>query len=116
VRSWYRRYGLVVDKLYVESDDHIGLEMIFAAQLATQALKVKEAGDLEKYETLVGAQREFLATHLLLWGAVWCNQVLKYARTDFYRGLAYAIRGAMAELGRVFEITVNFPREEEQAA
>ncbi len=107
VRTWYRKYGLVAERLYLESDDHIGLELLFVAHLASQALKAEEAGNDEKYTELVDAQANFLRKHLLLWGGIWCEQVLKFSKTDYYRGLALAIKGALAELGKVFEIEVS---------
>lgn len=104
VRGWYRRYGLVVDKFNVESDDHMGLELIFAAHLAGLALEAREAGDEVSCVELVAAQRGFLSEHLLRWGGLWCEQVLQHARTDYYRGIAMAIKGALLELARGLEI------------
>jgi TorA maturation chaperone TorD len=103
VRSWYRHYGLVADKLFVEADDHIGLELIFVAYLSNQALKTKQTGDVGNYDELVAAQRQFLSEHLLLWGGLWCDQVIKYARTDYYRGIALLIKGCMEEVAEVFQ-------------
>lgn len=104
VRAWYGRYGLEVEKLHQEPDDHIGLELMFVAHLAQLALAALEAGNDSEFEQAVAAQRDFLSKHLLLWVPLWCEQMLEYARTDFYRGLALVVRGALLELSRILEI------------
>ena len=104
VRTWYRRYGLEVRKLHQEPDDHIGLELMFVAHLARLALAAREAGHDQEFERVLAAQRDFLSKHLLLWAPLWCEQMLEHARTDFYRGLALVIRGALLELGRILDM------------
>ncbi len=103
VRAWYRRYGLEVINLKKEPDDHIGLELTFVAHLARLGLAALEAGDEPEFAALLAAQRDFLAKHLFLWVPLWCGQILEFARTDFYRGLALVIRGALAELSRILQ-------------
>ena len=103
VRAWYRRYGLEVQKLHQEPDDHIGLELMFIAHLAQLALAALEAGKELEFEQALDAQRGFLSKHISQWVPLWCEQMLEYARTDFYRGLTLVIRGALLELGRILE-------------
>lgn len=107
VRAWYRRYGLEVEKLHQEPDDHIGLELMFLAHLAQLGLTALESGNVLNFEQMLAAQRGFLTKHLLSWAPLWCEQMLEYARTDFYRGLALVIRGALLELSRILEVTVS---------
>jgi TorA maturation chaperone TorD len=104
VRAWYHRYGLEVLNLHQEPDDHIGLELMFVAHLAQLGLAALEAENDLEFEQVLAAQRGFLSKHLFLWVPLWCKQMLEYARTDFYRGLALVIRGALFELGRILEI------------
>ena len=106
VRAWYRRFGLEVINLKKEPDDHIGLELIFVAHLARLGLAALEAGAAAEFEQLLAAQRDFLAKHLFLWAPLWCEQISEYARTDFYRGLALVIRGALIELSQLLEMPV----------
>ncbi len=101
VRAWYRQYGLEVINLKKEPDDHIGLELMFVAHLAGLGLAALEAGDEPEFEEMLAAQRAFLAKHIFLWVPLWCEQILEFARTDFYRGLALVIRGALTELSRI---------------
>lgn len=107
VRAWYRRFGLASEKLYNEPDDHIGLEVSFAAHLAREALEALAAGDAAEAQRLLDAQRDFLDQHLLRWGPLWCSLVERYAQSDFYRGLALLLRGAFKELAGLFELAIT---------
>ncbi len=109
VREWYARFGLESERLYREPDDHIGLELTFVAHLATQALIALDAEDLVALEKYLQAQREFLSEHLLRWGPAWARLVRKHAETDFYRGLAYLTRGALAATAELLEVEI--PKE-----
>lgn len=104
VRTWYRRYGLEVQNLKKEPDDHIGLELIFIAHLAQLGLTALADGDNLAFEQALAAQRDFLSKHLFRWVPLWCQQMLAYAQTDFYRGLALIIRGALLELSCILEL------------
>ena len=87
-----------------EPDDHIGLELIFVAHLARLGLMALAAGDDEEFEQMLAVQRSFLAKHLFLWAPLWCKQMLEYTHTDFYRGIALVVRGALIELSRILEM------------
>lgn len=110
VRRWYTRYGLVVDKPDGEPDDHVGLELIFVAHLASRAVEARRRGDEVRCAELVAAQRGFLATHLLRWAGLWCDQVQKHATTEYYRGVALSIRGAMRHVAEALEIVMSAPQ------
>lgn len=109
VRGWYGKFGLELVNKYQEPDDHIGIEMGFIAHLAQLALAAEEAGDAARREELLQAQSGFLSDHLLRWGPVWAGLVLKYARTPFYRGLAYLTRGALTEIAVCLAIPMPPP-------
>lgn len=98
VRAWYRRYGLEVLNVQKEPDDHIGLEMMFVAHLAQLGLSALDAEDDLQFTQMLTAQRDFLSKHLFLWAPLWCEQMLEFAQTDFYRGLALLVRGSLLEL------------------
>lgn len=109
VREWYARFGLESERLYREPDDHMGLELIFVAHLATQALNALEAQDNEAFKNYLQAQRDFLREHLLRWGPAWARLVRKNAETDFYRGLAFLTRGALIATAELLEVEI--PKE-----
>lgn len=109
VRQWYSRFNLQAESLYREPDDHIGLELIFLAHLASRALQVLEENNETEFNDLLQAQRDFLLEHLLCWGPAWAKLVKKHARTDFYRGLAHITHGALLALAE--ELEINMPKE-----
>ena len=101
VRGWYRRFGLVTVNLYKEPDDHAGLELAFLAHLAQLGIAAVEEGDEARLDELEDAQRQFLTSHAGRWMPAWCDLITTYARTDFYRGVAWVTKGALAELAAV---------------
>lgn len=95
VRRWYRRYGLESLKIHNEPDDHIGLELSFLAYLMNQTVAALEAGDAAGADSFVDAQRWFISEHLGRWIGMWAEQVEGNARTDFWRGTALLLQGAV---------------------
>lgn len=106
VRDWYASFGLQAECKNREPDDHIGLEMVFLANLATQALRSLEAGDDNGAERYIQAQRDFLSRHPLRWGPAWANLVMQNAATDFYRGIALLLHGALIAAADLLDVPV----------
>jgi TorA maturation chaperone TorD len=104
VREWYRRFDLATEKIGKEPDDHIGLEMMFIAQLANLALQALEKNDSGAFDSTLQAQRDFLTQHLLRWGPAWCKLVKGHAHTDYYRGLAHLTHGALLGIAEVLQV------------
>ncbi len=107
VRNWYRRYGLEPENIHREPHDHIALEIEFIAHLSNLAQQALEAGDQERSEDILQAQRQFFSQHLLRWAFQWCSLVIEKAKTDYSRGLAYLVRGAVAELAALHQIPIS---------
>jgi TorA maturation chaperone TorD len=103
VRKWYSRFGLESETIYREPDDHIGLELIFIAHLASLGLHATENQDNEPLKDLISAQRQFLQEHPMSWANLWCADVLEFGRTDFYRGVALLVDGVLGEIHHTFE-------------
>lgn len=110
VRQWYARFGLEVERLYHEPDDHIGLEYSFLAHLASLGLQAAERGDAAELADLRQAQAEFVSQHLLRWEPAWARLMLQHAHTDFYRGLAQLAHGALLALAG--ELQLQLPQAE----
>ncbi len=106
VRRWYRRFGLEPVNLRREPDDHIGLELAFVAHLAQRALEALAAGDELVLNDALDAQRNFCQRHLLRWAPLWCAQMVEYARTPYYRGLAQVLRGALEAQAQFLNVQV----------
>ena len=84
VRQFYERFGMKIKEKYKEPDDHIGIELEFLAHLAEQ-------GEDK-------AMVSFAKTLISPWAPLWNNDVQKYARTGYYRGLANMATGGVQEL------------------
>ena len=106
VRDWYLRYNLLPEHLNNEPDDHIGLEMAFLSHLAELGLYALDRQDQRAFDELLQAQRNFASRHFLRWVPMWCDLAEKNARTEFYRGLACLVRGAMLELSTQLEVEI----------
>ena len=104
VRDWYRRYGMAVNNEYKEPEDHIGLELTFIAHLAKIGLAALATQNEVDFEGALAAQRDFATKHLFLWAPLWCSLIQKHAQTDFYRGLAQIVDGALIELAAVLNV------------
>ncbi len=109
VREWFARFGLQAEWKDREPDDHIGLELIFIAHLATLALNSMEINDQPTVEKYLQAQRDFLTEHRLRWGPAWTRLVNKHAQTDLYRGLAHLTHGAL--LAAAEQLQIQLPKE-----
>jgi TorA maturation chaperone TorD len=109
VREWYARFGLQMERLHQEPDDHIGLELSFIAHLASRAAQAIDEADEAALDSLLQAQRQFLSEHLLRWGPAWARLVKKHAQTDFYRALAHLTHGTLLALAD--ELEIQMPKE-----
>ncbi|MBE2268078.1 MAG: molecular chaperone TorD family protein [Anaerolinea sp.] len=109
VRRWFARLGLQINPDSKDAEDHIAFELTFIARCAELALQAYESQNTAAFEELITVQRTFLQRHLLRWGGKWAELAYAHARTDFYRGLALVVRGALQELAQVFDVAV--PRE-----
>ena len=104
VREWYQRYGLESAKKYREPDDHIGLELAFAAHLASLGLNALERNDQGEFENLIAAQKQFLIEHPLKWVGGWSKLIDENARTDFFKGIALITKGVLAEMVEILDL------------
>lgn len=104
VRNWYARFGLELVNAHHEPDDHIGLELLFVAHLAQMGLQAVQEGNALNLEQALAAQHGFLTRHLLRWGPHWCEQMVQHAHTDYYRGLALVVHGALLALSQLLQV------------
>lgn len=103
VRNFYRKFGLEIERIYHEPDDHIGLELIFVAHLASLALSAMENQDQKEFDRLILAQWEFLSDHLLKWAFEWTRDVREFSKQDFFRGAALVVEGGLKSVRTTFE-------------
>lgn len=88
VLALYRAAGLDKDDDWKEGEDHIALELEYMQILAGRAADALIKGDREGAIAQLAAQRNFLDDHLLGWAPMLAAEMNKFAKTDFYRGLA----------------------------
>lgn len=93
VLALYRAAGLKKGDSWKEGEDHIGLELEYMQVLATRTAEALGARDERKAVQLVKMQLNFLREHLSQWVPILARNMEKFAKTDFYVGLAYLTDG-----------------------
>jgi TorA maturation chaperone TorD len=93
VLALIRSEGFDKNSTWKEMEDHIGLELEFMQRLAERLAKTLRAGDEEQATLLLVTQRNFLMDHLVSWTPQFIEDVLTFAQTDFYQGLALLTDG-----------------------
>lgn len=102
VRAAYARYGLEVDALSHEPDDHLAYELLFIGRLAALACDCLSNGDGEGARHIVADMVSFAVCHPLSWVPRWREVVGQKARTDFYRGYAGLVEASLRQLEAEF--------------
>jgi len=97
VRKAYRAFGLQIDKLHHEPDDHIAYELEFVATLCARAAEALAGNSGDEAKTILDAKDAFFTNHLSTWAFKWCDLMDENAKTDFYRGIALLVRGFIDE-------------------
>ena len=102
VVALYRSEGIDKAEGWTEGEDHISLELEFMRRLAeraNEALAVKGEATaptqegLEEAFRLMQTQRAFMEEHLCAWVPMLTSDMLRFARTRLYRGLAFVTEG-----------------------
>lgn len=101
VRAFYKAHGLRFDRSETEPDDHIGIELAFAAHLLDAAATAFEAGDDQAAAKMLDELRVFLSDHVLVFSPMYLGNVQRRAKSPFYRAVAGIAEGAISELADV---------------
>ena len=78
VQEAYRSAGIMIDTEVALIPDHLSVELLFMSYLI-------EAGKTND-------QKRFLGEHLVKWVPDYCEEILKHAKTVFYREVAELLR------------------------
>lgn len=89
----YHAAGIDKQESWKEGEDHIALELEFESIIGARALEAFEQGDEERCYSLLLQQRNFLEDHLLSWYPMMADDMAKFPRTGFYRGLGVLTSG-----------------------
>lgn len=101
VLASYRAARVVLVDEACEPEDHLSFELEFAQLLGERALRALEAGDEREGVRILGARRAFVEDHLAKWVPSFVDDVVRIARTDFYRASALLLQGLL-EVDRAF--------------
>ena len=88
VLRFYREVGLELNSSAIEPEDHLGIELECMARLCQRSLEAFENDDEKAYVDSISMQLHMLEAHLLQWAPRFSDEVLKIAKTDFYRSVA----------------------------
>lgn len=107
-RGWYKRFGLQIERLHNEPDDHLGLMLAFAAHLAELEANCRLGeGGRWTLEELVEAQEQFLVDQVLPWLPAWYDNAAKESQSSFFKGLSDLIFGLCEASAARFGIRFN---------
>lgn len=107
VRAWYQRYGLQIERLHAEPDDHLGLMLGFVGHLAGLEAEALSDGDEARARQLAHDQEAFLVEHVLPWLAAWRYSVNEHAASGYFRGAADLVFGLCACYARRFDVVFD---------
>lgn len=93
VLALYRAAGLEKQDSWKEGEDHMALELEYMQILSQRTADALGNGDDKAAKKLLKSQRNFIEDHLGGWAPLLTEQMLRFASTDFYRGLAYLTEG-----------------------
>lgn len=93
VLALYRAAGLSKQERWKEGEDHVALELEYLQILSGRIVEALRKGDTEQALGWIKSSYNFLDLHLSGWVPLFTAEVDKFARTDFYRGLALLTEG-----------------------
>ena len=93
VLALYRAAGLSKQERWKEGEDHVALELEYLQILSGRIVEALCKGDTEQALGWIKSSYNFLDLHLSGWVPLFAAEVDKFARTDFYRGLALLTEG-----------------------
>jgi len=93
VRVIYRSAGLEKSKEWREGEDHVAIELEYMQVLSTRAAEELRAGNVDGALAHMLNQYNFLEDHLLAWVPAFLIDLMKFAKSDFYQGVAYLTKG-----------------------
>lgn len=96
VLAIYRSAGLDKQETWKEGEDHIAVELEFMQILSQRTVDALSRGDEEEAFNLLVTQRNFADDHLVSWVPMMTADLKRFAKTDFYRGLAYLTDGFLS--------------------
>lgn len=88
VVALYKSENIVRDESFIEPEDHIAFELVYLEHLCYKIEEAFKNDDDTMVSYYLGKKMEFMQEHLMNWVPGFCNDVEKFAGTDFYKALA----------------------------
>lgn len=98
VRAMYARYGLEVDALSHEPDDHLAYELLFVARLFALAAEHWRSCCHDEAGAVLADLVSFVVCHPLTWVTQWRDSVHRHGGEGFYPAYADLVCAALAEV------------------
>lgn len=95
----YRAAGLEKLESEKESEDHLSYELEFMTILIDRTIEALQKDDEELAVSYLLQQRNFLEDHLLRWYPMMADDIAKFAKTAFYRGVGLITLGFLESDG-----------------
>lgn len=91
-RQAYAEAGFVSNSFSTLPEDHIATELAFVAYLYRQAADALR-GDDKDVERWLTRKQLFVQRHLKQWAFAFCDEVIAYAQTNFWKGIGLLTKG-----------------------
>lgn len=89
----YRKSGMAIDDSWKDPEDHVALELEYMRVMAEKAADALRGGEADKALGCLRDQQAFLDGRLRLWVPMLTEDMKRFAKTEFYQGLAYLLDG-----------------------
>jgi len=125
VKETYRRAGFGVKKgRFVVLEDHLGIELLFVAELLDRCVAALDCGDAAGYRVTERDIKRFWTLHLGRWVRGYCRLVERASEHSLYREMARFLAGFAEEEIAAMHLRVDdldqgrevVPRSEVQVA
>jgi len=94
VKETYRRAGFTVKKgRFVVLEDHLGIELLFVAELLDRCIAALDRDDMTAYRAIERDIKRFWTLHLGRWARGYCRLVERASEHSLYREMARFLGG-----------------------
>jgi len=95
INSFYLRNGFFKNPYASGSPAYIGTELAFMDELC-------KSGD-----KMFDVRKDFFIKHLGRWGCIYADEIIKFAKTDFWRGIGHFLKTFLTEETALYSEVAN---------
>jgi putative dimethyl sulfoxide reductase chaperone len=103
IAGLYHAEGLAEAPEANERSDNLGIELAYIEHLAEKEVEALGSDEDDEAMRVRRLQSEFFSKHLVQWVPRFVEKALEFAKTDFYIGHLYMLRGFVMEQAKLFE-------------